>query len=149
MRRTAGLLLGMALILTQAACAANAGQTATPAAISHVELDVFSGLPNPVWELSAADTTTLREMIGNLPSSPPVDLPTPLGYRGFLVTLDEPGSGSATTIRAYQGIVEYQERETSYYADPGKQVELWLLAIAQSRIDSQLYDSLLAEIEEQ
>ena len=149
MRRTACLLLGMALILTQAACAANAGQTATPAATSHVELDVFSGLPNPAWKLSAADTTTLIGMINRLQPSPPVDLPTPLGYRGFLVTLDKPESGSATTIRAYQGIIEYRGRETMYYADPDKQAEQWLLATARPYIDGQLYDSLLAEIEEQ
>jgi len=139
----------MALILTQSACTANTNQTATPAATSHVELDIFSGRPNPTWELSTADTATLTEMIGSLPSSPPADLPTPLGYRGFLMTLDEPESGSVTRIRACQGIVEYQGREIKYYTDPGKQVERWLMGTARPYIDSQLYDSLLVEIEEQ
>jgi hypothetical protein len=84
-------------------------------------------------------------MINGLPQSPPVDLPTPLGYRGFLVTLDEPESGSVATIRAFQGIVEYRGRETKYHADPDKQVERWLLATARPYIDGQLYESVLRE----
>jgi hypothetical protein len=147
MRRSACLVLVLALILIQAACTADTGQTATPAAASHIELDIFSGRPNPTWELSVADTATLIGMIDSLQPSPPVDLPTPLGYRGFLVNVDEPESGSVARIRAYQGIVEYRSRETKYYADLDKQVERWLLATARTYIDSQLYDSLLIEIE--
>jgi hypothetical protein len=147
MRKTACLLLSVALILTQAACTADTGQTVTPTSTSHVELDIFSGRPNPTWELSAADTATLVGMIGSLPPSQPADLPTPLGYRGFLVSVNEPESGSVARIGACQGIVEYQSREIKYYADPDRKVELWLLATARPYIDRQLYDSLLAEIE--
>lgn len=147
MTRITYLLLVVALLLMQAACAGDASPTATPAATSHIELDIFSGRPNPTWKLSAAESATLIGMINSLTQSQPVELPTPLGYRGFLVNLDEPESGSAIIIRAYQGIVEYQGREIKYYADPDKQVELWLLATARGHIDGQLYDSLLVEIE--
>ena len=147
MTRTACLLLGMTLLLAQAACTAGTNPTATPAATSHVELDIFSGLPNPTWELPAADTAALTRMIGGLTQSSAVDLPSPLGYRGFVVSVDEPESGSAATIVAYQGIVEYRGHETKCYADPDKLVERWLLATARPYIDSQLYDSLLVEIE--
>ena len=145
MTRIACLLLGIALLLMQAACTADTGKTPTPNATSHVELDIFSGLPNPTWELSAIDTATLTGMIDSLQPSPPVDLPTPLGYRGFLVTLDEPESGSIATIRAFQGIVEYRGGETKYYADPDKQLECWLLVTARPYIDGQLYESVLRE----
>ncbi len=149
MSRTVCRLLSLALILAQAACTAGTSPTTMPAATSHVELDVFSGVPNPTWKLSAADTATLVGAISSLSETSPMSLPTPLGYRGFLVTLDEPESGSAATIRAYLGIVEYQERETKYYADPDKQVERWLLDTARPHIDGKLYDSLLVEIGEQ
>ena len=149
MRKNTCLLLGVALILSQVACTANTGQTTTPAATSHIELDIFSGRPNPTWDLSAADTATLTGIIGSLPPSSPVDLPTPLGYRGFLVSVSEPELRPVVTMRAYQGVVEYQGYETRYYADPDKQVERWLLATARPQIDTQLYDSLLAEIGEQ
>jgi len=139
----------MALLLMQATCTADTGQTTTPTGTSRVELDAFSGRPNPAWELSAADTATLTGMIGSLQPSPAVDLPTPLGYRGFLVTLGEPGSGSVERMRAYQGIVEYRGREARYYVDPEKQVERWLLTTGQTYIDRQLYNSLLVEIEGQ
>jgi len=143
------LLLSLALLLSPAACTPNTVSTATPAPTSHVELDVFSGLPNPTWDLSAADTATLLGIISALHASPPVDLPTPLGYRGFVIAVDAPGSGSRATIRAYHGIVEYHGLETNYYSDPDKQVERWLLSTAQPHIDSELYNSLLQEIGEQ
>lgn len=146
MTRSACLFVGMALLLMLAACAADTGQSVTPAPSAYVELDLFSGRPNPTWELSPADAATLISMIGGLQASPPVDLPTPLGYRGFLVTLDEAKSGSVARIRAFQGIVEYLGRDTAYYVDPEKQVERWLLATARPTIDEQLYESLLGEI---
>ena len=149
MRKNTCLLLGVALIVSQVACTADTSQTKTPAATSHIELDIFSGRPNPAWDLSAADTATLTGMIGSLPPSSPVYLPTPLGYRGFLVSVSEPELRPVATMRAYQGVVEYQGYETRYYADPDKQVERWLLATARPHIDRQLYDSLLAEIGEQ
>jgi hypothetical protein len=75
-----------------------------------------------------------------------VDLPNPLGYRGFVVSLNAPESGSTGTIRAFQGAVEYRAQDTAYYADPGRQVERWLLATGKPYLEEPLYSSLLAEI---
>jgi len=147
------VLLASTLAFTQVACtpggSPGAGSVAAMAGTvspAHVELDVFSGLPNPTWELSAADTATLMDMIEALPSTSPVDLPNPLGYRGFLVSLTAPESGSTGTIRAFQGVVEYLAGEMRYYADPGRQTERWLLTTARTHIEEELYSSVLAEI---
>ena len=140
------LLLCLPLLLALTACTPAANPTPTPAAASHVELDVFSGLPNPAWDLPPAGTAVLLAMIGALPPSPSVSLPTPLGYRGFLVTIPGSSSASVVTLRAYRGIVAYQGPKTAYYADPAKQVERWLLSTSRPYIDVQLYDSLLAQI---
>jgi len=145
--------LGLVLVLTQVACKPGGSPgmgsvTAMDSVVSpaQVELDIFSGRPNPTWKLSAVDTVTLMDMIEVLPSTSPVDLPNPLGYRGFLVSLNAPESGSTGTIRAFQGVVEYRTAETKYYADPGRQIEHWLLATAKTHIEEELYNSVLAEI---
>src|SRR5215469_15004259 len=52
-----------------------------------VEVDLFSGLPNPVWALSAAQVSDLLEIWNGLePAGDAASEPFPrLGYRGFTV----------------------------------------------------------------
>jgi hypothetical protein len=62
--------------------------------VLHVELDVFSGRPNPVWSLSADSTEDLRARLARLDGLGHAGTPPEgqLGYRGFLVhRLDEDG----------------------------------------------------------
>ncbi|WP_283135070.1 hypothetical protein [Rhizohabitans arisaemae] len=59
----------------------------------HIELDVFSGRPNPYWKLTAREE---RELIDRLTASPaalrPVDqVESKLGYRGMVVHADRAG----------------------------------------------------------
>ena len=65
-----------------------------------IELDIFSGLQNPVWSLAEADASVLLRLHGALAASkarPPM-LPG-LGYRGFCYqVLGDP-------FRAYGGSV--------------------------------------------
>lgn len=54
-----------------------------------VELDVFSGRPNPRWELDEHIDQQLRELHRRLaPSTSPPAEPPGLGCRGFRYTLD-------------------------------------------------------------
>lgn len=47
-----------------------------------IELDVFSGRPNPSWTLDDDAAAELLARLGDAPRPPP---PGHLGYRGFLV----------------------------------------------------------------
>jgi hypothetical protein len=52
----------------------------------YVELDVFSGRPNPQWPLSSEEAEDLLARIGRLaPDGGRRELPAALGYRGFNV----------------------------------------------------------------
>jgi hypothetical protein len=54
-----------------------------------VELDIFSGRPNPGWELDEQAVDELRSLHAALPASAEqVPAPPGLGYRGFRYTLD-------------------------------------------------------------
>jgi hypothetical protein len=85
-----------------------------------VELDAFSGRPNPRWQLDPKDTEELLRLQDRLELSvgPPVE-PPGLGYRGFVYW--DPGG----TYRAYQGRVITPK---SVLADPSYTVERFLLA---------------------
>lgn len=65
-----------------------------------IELDVFSGRPNPRWELDEDSAAALRRLLSRLAvttDTPPE--PPGLGYRGFVF------DGDAGPERAYGGFV--------------------------------------------
>jgi hypothetical protein len=84
-----------------------------------VELDVFSGRPNPRWELDRQTTSALQRLLRRLKRTaarPPE--PPGLGYRGF-VWMD-----GSDVVRAYRG---YVRTPRAVYGDPSMAVEKLLL----------------------
>lgn len=84
-----------------------------------VELDIFSGRPNPRWELDARSAERLRAIHEGLRGSgaPPLE-PPGLGYRGFRYTMD------GVTWHAFSGMVA---GSAGHLRDPGRRVERFLL----------------------
>jgi len=67
-----------------------------------VELDAFSGRPNPSWELSEAESRSILQRIETAaPVSSPASEPG-LGYRGFVLRHGD------VVYRVHAGIVEEQ-----------------------------------------
>lgn len=84
-----------------------------------VELDAFSGRPNPRWEFDEASSDALRQLVARLAAGserPPE--PPGLGYRGFVFT------DGADRSRAYKG---YVIQSDVVLADPSYSVERFLL----------------------
>jgi hypothetical protein len=84
-----------------------------------VELDAFSGRPNPRWQLDERDRQELLRLQGQLTETsgvPPA--PPALGYRGFRYA-DRSG-----VYRAYQG---YVLTPLALLADPSLSVERFLI----------------------
>lgn len=90
-----------------------------------VELDMFSGRPNPRWELDADSEVKLLSYMQSLPpaSEEEVSEPPPLGYRGFIIK-----SGQLSKIpgfiRIFKGTVRSDEK---ILKDSGYELENWLL----------------------
>jgi hypothetical protein len=88
--------------------------------VARVELDLFSGRPNPTWELDDLEARQLQRLI-EIP--PPTHLPPPespgLGYRGFQVSL---GDRSYRVWGTYVVAAPGDHR-----ADPDRTVETFLL----------------------
>ena len=84
-----------------------------------IELDAFSGRPNPRWELDYADSNTLRALIAGLPASSEAPAESAgLGYRGF-ICID-----AGERFRAFKGRVV---KPDVVLADPTMRVEKFLL----------------------
>lgn len=84
-----------------------------------VELDIFSGRPNPRWELDEPVARTVTEFhrqlrpVADVPPGPPG-----LGYRGFVYSLDH------VSWRAWRGFVV---GPALVLADPDRTIERMLL----------------------
>lgn len=92
-----------------------------------VELDIFSGMPDPAWSLTEGDTRELERRLAGLPTTDRRELSTNLGYRGFIVRLTAE-DGETRQVRVQRGRVEVRAGETvEHYADPGRHIERELL----------------------
>ena len=84
-----------------------------------VELEVFSGRPNPRWELDERRSLSLRRLQDRLKESQhPRPEPPPLGYRGFWY------SDAQERFWAYHG---YLLTSRAGFADPSRTIERFLL----------------------
>jgi hypothetical protein len=92
-----------------------------------VTLDIFSGAPNPSWELSDRDISELRKLIGNLRDQSLLKAPAVsgrLGYIGFRV--DAARERINPKIVVSEGIVDL-ERLVPSRIDHTRQIEHFLL----------------------
>ena len=80
-----------------------------------IELDIYSGRPNPRWEVDGEAESKLRRLLDGLAlaTTPPPE-PPGLGYRGFVF-------GNS---RAYRGHVAAGD---ALLADPDRSVERFML----------------------
>jgi hypothetical protein len=106
---------------------------------SSVMIDIFSGRPNPGWELSESEALTITEMLDSLPASSEKIDPnlTRSGYRRFIVNLPD------RSVEVYSGFVrEKSGRGLLYFVDTDQKVERWLYALAKPHLTDDLYGQL-------
>ncbi|MBS1806705.1 MAG: hypothetical protein JST84_00770 [Acidobacteria bacterium] len=98
-----------------------------------VELDVYSGQPNPSWELAASDVAAVASRLTGLPRLTSSPAEPGLGYRGVVLLNPQGQVGLPLEIRVYNGTVTVREASgLSHYQDT-KGLEEWLLAQARQR----------------
>ncbi|MFM2313882.1 MAG: hypothetical protein RLZZ04_3158 [Cyanobacteriota bacterium] len=109
-----------------------------------VELDVFSGQPNPTWNLSASQCAEIEQHIGELPETAGESLQSPpaLGYRGLIIHYEDQ-QGVRESIRVYRGIVQSGRLQ---FRDADRKIEKWLLNTGHSLVDSNIQRYLQTEL---
>ncbi len=95
--------------------------------ITTVSLGLYSGLPDPSWELSEAEATALTALLESLPRVEGSAPTGGLGYHGFWIQRLTP-EGMPRLLVAFKGTVsDPLSSHLSYLADPGRSVERFLL----------------------
>ena len=103
-----------------------------------VELDIFSGNPNPVWILSEADGVLFLKKLAMLPQASAKELHDDLGYRGFIVEVINETEESL--VRIQKGTVQFSQNDTNvYYRDQNRHLERWLLNSGKPTLRSDLF----------
>jgi|SRR5215203_980410 len=104
-----------------------------------VEVDLFSGRPNPSWSLTPEEAAHLVEIVDELEPAAAREAPGWLGYRGIRFRLLRQGR----EIESAQSFDEHLSRQgaagTRHLADPGRKVERWLLGTGEGRIEPEAY----------
>ncbi|HEX6901150.1 MAG TPA: hypothetical protein VF789_15605 [Thermoanaerobaculia bacterium] len=122
------------------------GGSGAPPEPAAVELDIFSGRPNPTWKLSGEETSRFLGLLRELPSTEPGWFDAGLGYRGFAVSFQD-AQGRETRVQIFKGIVKRSVGEfTEYFVDKDRKLERWVLKTGDSRLSPELYEMAAKEL---
>jgi hypothetical protein len=105
-----------------------------------IELDAFSGLPNPRWELSEAQAAEFLTQLSALrPAQDRAGTNDGLGYRGFVITGNGGPVDGYDEVRVYRGtVVARRGDRADTLGDPDAALERWLFGTARGHMDEAL-----------
>ena len=109
-------------------------------ATADVELDIFSGRPNPTWTLSDTQTASLLELVAGLPQSEAGAAPDHLGYRGIIVRLHDAAAARLLCTTASSWSTGLPTRI------PNAGSKRWLLETGRGLVDQGTYDFVEGEL---
>ena len=105
---------------------------------AEVELDIFSGMPNPTWSLTNAEADSFVKQLAALPRTSARELAGNLGYRGFVVHVTQ--EADTEVIRVQSGNVHISQRATNVYLyDEGRKLERWLLNTGRPHLKNEIF----------
>ena len=102
-----------------------------------IELDVFSGRPNPSWTI---DDQSIRSLVSMLDAEPRVDAAPPadgLGFRGFRVRLSD--GARVRDIHVSGSIIQEGPQR---FLDRGRTIEALILSTMPAAVRAEFADIL-------
>lgn len=109
-----------------------------------VEVDVYSGRPNPHWELTSQEAEELISRFRGLPRYQGARrVNEGLGYRGLIVT--KPGNlieGYHEILISNGLVITRQDRQSQQFTDQDRRLEKWVLQTGKGRLDQSLYEHI-------
>ena len=126
-----------------------AGQVQDLVVPLQIELDAFSGRPNPRWELTGAQAAEFPTLLRALPPAQGSHFTAEgLGYRGFVVSANEGLVNGYDDMRLYRGTVLSRSGDRAEtFSDPERILERWLLRSARGHVAESVLRYIQSEIE--
>jgi hypothetical protein len=124
---------------------ARAGGSESMSARVEVELDIFSGKPNPTWVLTNEEADSFVKKLAALPQISATELSGNLGYRGFIVQVLQ--GANTQLIHIQTGVVHISIGATKVYAkDENRELERWLLNTGKPHLKNEIFQMVEHEI---
>jgi hypothetical protein len=99
-----------------------------------VEFNVYSGLPNPKWDLTGKECAELLKQLAPLPPSKKIINDGGLGYSGFTVNITTDSLKNTTLYaRVYKGIISVDAAGIKKNYKDLHHLEKWLMAQASKK----------------
>lgn len=114
-----------------------------------ITLDMYSGRPNPSWEVSDTDAKKLRKLLAKKRKISTISSPGSvgqLGYRGLIITT-EGDLALPKMMRAFDGVLEVASLGTPNYIDHDSEIEDFLLSTAGQALDNDERQFITQEIQ--
>ncbi len=103
-----------------------------------VELDIFSGMPNPTWVLTNVEADSFVKKLAAMSRTSATELSGNLGYRGFIVQVTQ--GANTQLIHIQTGIVHISIGATNVYAnDEDRELERWLFNTGKPHLKNELF----------
>ena len=148
MRRVGGPVICLAfIIIVCGACRPPHGSRSSNLMLE-VDLDAFSGVPNPHWNLSESQSSEFLARFKSLkPATGKITRNEGLGYRGFIITSHGDVSHELSEARVYRGQVFVQRADREeILSDPEFSLESWLLNTASGHVPESILEMVRREI---
>jgi hypothetical protein len=109
-----------------------------------VELDAFSGRPNPHWDLTSQEAKEFISRFQALPQQQgKSSFEEGLGYRGLMVTQPNEDIEGYNEIQIANGlVVAKQNSQSKQFTDHNRSLERWLFQTGKGRLDEALYKQI-------
>jgi hypothetical protein len=144
-RRTSNIIIGC--VVGGIALHGAPGHLVSRAEPVQVELDAFSGLPNPVWELPASLADNILTRLRALRPAPQPGPGDGLGYRGFVIRATGDSLGGYDEIRITRGSVLAQRGDRrDAFSDPDRSLERLLLESARVHVQEPVLQFIQSQI---
>lgn len=109
-----------------------------------VEIDIFSGMPNPVWTLSDTQAAVFLAKLSELQEIEAKPRSSNLGYRGLIIRIQQ---GANQEMHIQNGFVEVSGiMASTFFLDPNRSLERWLLATGRAFVDKGVFKVIDADL---
>jgi hypothetical protein len=109
-----------------------------------VEIDIFSGRPNPHWNLTPSEINDFSGFLKVLPKiTEKASVQDGLGYRGLILTELSKNNQNYSMFSISNGLVEVRKHGyTERFLDKGRKLERWVFKTGKGRMDNFLYQQI-------
>ncbi|MFX1345426.1 MAG: hypothetical protein ACFFAI_09990 [Promethearchaeota archaeon] len=104
-------------------------------------LDIYSGRPNPKWQLKIDNINDFKSRFKDLQESEPLE-PPGLGYRGFIIKNINKIPDVPMRFTVYNNVISFIKKKKRIYQEDKNKLEEWLLSQAVEHGYEKLVESI-------